>query len=103
MKTIVQPVQPQPVLVDGRRWIWGRTEPITDMCRTQPDGKRGNAIVSWVADEDIDDCGLMHDYCPIPRSAKAKVSMAHDGERWVWIVRMSDRDAKKIAEKGAEL
>lgn len=94
MKTIIQPLVPQPVLVDAKapgRWCWGPIEPITDLC----DG--GNATVSWW--NDTDNCVLMETYCPIERPAKAVVECCYDGERWCWVVRIPEIPKLKKRKK----
>lgn len=90
MKTIILPIDPQPVLADPKppgRWIWGHEEPITDMCRG------GNSCVSWWNDHN--EAELVDEYCPIARPVTAKVRAIYDGEKWCWVVTMSDAAAKK--------
>ena len=104
MPTIIKPVEPQPVLVDPKppgRWIWGPTEPITDMCRKQADGKFGNSRVSWWNDDNAID--LNHgDRCPIERPPKAKVECVYDGDRWCWVVSFSATAALKWKKNSNE-
>lgn len=85
MKTIIEPVTPQPVLANEKspgRWVWGPTEPITDQCHG------GNSCVSWWNYDNTAE--LITDYCPIKRPKKAKVEVVYDGTRWVWVVRVPD-------------
>jgi len=88
MRTIIQPLDPQPVFIDPKppgRWIWAPTVPITDMC-AEP---RGSAYVSWW---NVDNsCDLMERYCPINRPKYSKVECLFDGTQWTWVVRISER------------
>ena len=93
MKTIIKPVEPQPVLADSKspgRWIWGPSEPITDMC------KGGNSRVSWWNEDHTAE--LLSDHCPIERPRNAKVEVIFDGTRWLWVVKLTERTAKKAAQ-----
>jgi len=54
---------------------------------------------SYLGGTTINIAMLVTDYCPVERTKNAKVECSYDGERWIWVIRITERDAKKMGMK----